>query len=1048
MKTIRRQRRLPPGTGESGIALVLTLLLVAILTVLVVGFNASVRSEAGASRNFNAAVQASQMADLATATAVTGLAAAFTNTNFGPLFATMPGLAVRVTPGNNPQVTLFPLVSTNSSTNTGFVDMNRAGTNGLIHPDPSIAIPAAWVEVTNARGEIIGRYAFWVDDESTKVNINAADFWGNAARPSAMPNYQRFFELGRMPGTNEANFLTNYPAVVSAMTNSATGVLRSNRTAFHISQAAQTVATNRTNAMVLRWLRWNATAFGSSTNLPSNLWGTNGWNLNSGPATNYTPLANDEINWSSSNSAGVIPINEISTNQSDNLLSGEGMRSVFGSRSFVAKYSPGIARQIAANIDTFWRMRRERLRDANAPLILSNVPGTGAGYQWGDGGTPPASIAAREDRKESNTWDQHNGQNGTRYKRMIPKYYAGRDLSPMLIQVDFQVTYLPPPPPPQPGAPSVPFEAALQIRAKLFNPYETDFDDQQGAILVQLQKFRLNIPQASGGDRISWSSYGQIPKLNIENVNIEGGYVGPENESGASMTLSVNRSSYASEAVVVIPLAGNSQTSSDGRFIDVEGSFPFTVQQAPGATSEADLSSFTVGAAYVIVDSVRYLSANPLDDPGETSVKDWISGIDFRQVLGGGSVEGGQMNFADAAAPIDSPVADWQNTAATISFHKNDPRVRSFATEAPDRRRVEQAAWSRTSDINYDQPIPGPFALNTDNTTRSQTFEDFERLVTNRPTAGSVQDLVTAQTNRGVIGSIWDLGQIHTGLPWRTLRFGPTEAGVIPDWALLELYWPGAQPPAGSPFRTTRLNVNSRVYAASRDRAGAVAPVISTNGTILARQRPVESLLAAMTNGNNFAGQGQAIRASTNYIFPQGASQALGVPGTSLRSSEIDPQTLFTNLAAAIATPVPNNNVFELRWSPDSSYGQDRSTFLGQAASSAATTDVIRHTLFTPLELLEIRGLIDPVGGGAPQGNAGDFASESRMKILSERTDVRGSAFTVWSVGQALKRETFRGNTVTNVIAESARETVFGVERDTAGNLRIVPLFTQPIVYK
>lgn len=1056
MKAPSNHAGLPVRPSESGIALVMTLLIVAMLTVLVVGFNASVRSEAGASRNFNASVQASQFADLGTAAAVTQLAEAFTSTGAGSLFATMPGLAVRVQPGDNPAVTLYPLVSTNQSTDTGFVDMNKAGTNGLIHPDTNIIIPAAWVEVTDAQGQVIGRYAFWVDDESTKVNINAADFWGNNARPSAMPNYQRFFELGVMPGTNETTFLTNFAGAMMALTNTTNGLVRSNRAAFHVSQLGQTAATNRTNAEVLRWLRWNTTASTASTNFARNLWNTNAWNINGSSNTNFAPLVNALTNWSMPNPRfGGIPVNLITTNPSaDHLLTSEGMRSIFGARSFTTKYSANIARQIAANIDTFWNLRRARLLDTNASLIMASVPGTGAGYKWGDGGTPPSALVPSADRNESTTWSRHNGQGGTRFKRMIPKYYAGRDLSPMLTRVDFQVTWQ------APTQQDMPLEANLWVRARLYYPYGTplpggqnpNFGDTDGdgvpdlgVLLVQLQKFRMNIPQATGANNISWSSYGQVPKLFIQNVNPEGGFTGPENESAAVETLDVAPSSYASEGVKAIPVViGDTATlTTDGTetFIDVEGEFPFTVQQIPGVTG-ADLRNYTVDAVYVIVDSVRYLTRGQLTDPNETSVKDWISGIDLRELQGGGGVERGQMNFAGARAPLNSPVPLWGNNAATYSFYKNDPRVRTFASEAQDRRRLEQAAWSTNAAIDYNQPIPGSSNLRADNTTRRQTLQDFERVLTNLP-ADNLATVVTMQANRAVIGSVWDLGQIHTGLPFRTLRWGPTEAGVIPDWVLLEQYAAGGPPPAGSSFQTSRLNVNSRVYGAATNQAGAVAPVLGTNGTILSRPTAVQSLLAGLTNNANFSGAAR----STNYVFPEGATQALAVGGVFLPFTAID-ATVFSNLATAIAVPVSNNNAFNLQWSADSGYGLERDNYFGRVPVQAATTDVIRHTLFSPLEVLEIRGMVDPVGGGAPTGNAGDFSSESRMKVLTERMDVRGTAFTVWSVGQTLKRETYRGNTVTNVIAESARETVFGVEEDPGGGVRIVPLFTQPIVYK
>ena len=83
-----------------------------------------------------------------------------------------------------------------TSTNTGTVDLNQATFSGT-HPIASPygvtapAMPAAWVNVqqdplaaASAQNPVVGRYAFWVDDETTKMNINTADGTAKAAASS------------------------------------------------------------------------------------------------------------------------------------------------------------------------------------------------------------------------------------------------------------------------------------------------------------------------------------------------------------------------------------------------------------------------------------------------------------------------------------------------------------------------------------------------------------------------------------------------------------------------------------------------------------------------------------------------------------------------------------------------------------------------------------------------------------------------------------------------------------------------------------------------
>ena len=94
----------------------------------------------------------------------------------------VPALAEEKQP---PQVSPTPV-----GNSYNFNQVVRVGLNGsgrLIQPSPSPSPPAAlaqWVNFRNSAGELTGRYAFYIEDESMKVNLNTS---GNAS-PTPRPN--------------------------------------------------------------------------------------------------------------------------------------------------------------------------------------------------------------------------------------------------------------------------------------------------------------------------------------------------------------------------------------------------------------------------------------------------------------------------------------------------------------------------------------------------------------------------------------------------------------------------------------------------------------------------------------------------------------------------------------------------------------------------------------------------------------------------------------------------------------------------------------------
>lgn len=186
-------RNAPENAGSS---LVITLAIVVLVTIMVLGVLSVARLERASAHNTLENVRArgfSQMAaDVTVANIREAISAAenttsATNAVSKKFWASQPGrIAVFNSDGTMDSANTRDLFSTGASTNV--VDLNRAtfsGRNPIIPKGTNLTAPVMnvrWVNVLNdplspasSTNQIIGRYAYWVDDESTKININAAD---------------------------------------------------------------------------------------------------------------------------------------------------------------------------------------------------------------------------------------------------------------------------------------------------------------------------------------------------------------------------------------------------------------------------------------------------------------------------------------------------------------------------------------------------------------------------------------------------------------------------------------------------------------------------------------------------------------------------------------------------------------------------------------------------------------------------------------------------------------------------------------------------------
>jgi len=306
---------------ERGVALVMTLSFLVLVTLLVVAFAINMRVEGGASRCYSDQVKARQLAMAGVDEAVARLRVATpkigsTGTKILTNYATAPGISYVITNG---VPAIVPLCSTGTVDDLllrDYHDINY-GSRRLINRQNSTNILVGWVNWSHrnsprpGRTNLIGRYCFWVDDESSKININAA--CGMPASPAA-PRY--------LPVDIDVRVL-NYAAVTNASYEYARSTGYFSPESWWLSGAVP--------AWVCFSNAFKITAFSHDTRFTP--WGAPCFNFNAyGGATNLTDDAGKKLYMQ-----GIT-----------NMLSNANLNLWFG-QTFRQKYGNNLM-QIAANI--------------------------------------------------------------------------------------------------------------------------------------------------------------------------------------------------------------------------------------------------------------------------------------------------------------------------------------------------------------------------------------------------------------------------------------------------------------------------------------------------------------------------------------------------------------------------------------------------------------------------------------------------------------------------------------------------------------------------
>lgn len=356
VQTITGGTPVPPSSPRHGAALIVTLLVLVLLVVIVTGFLSTTRVEQMASRNYSYQNQAQQMAMIGVQQALAQLNTVATNLETADNFVSQPG-CIMVTRG---ATTTNEFLYSSNAGSTNFIFLNEGtlihtNTNTGIYKIPAITLETVSGSGTNTDTNTYGRYAYWVDDEGTKANLNAmtnnrSTFLVGNARPFA---YSSIGTVGMDSGlTNFIGSINNSDASKPwpyFFTGNQIGFL----TGIGIATARQ-------------YLHFMA---GGSGNFLTN-------RITTLPFITNAIGLNTNANGFIANSAQ--PVSEI-----DSILSAKINRSALTNKfkgSFTSKYTQGVMRQIVANIND-WPLPANATNgftgsgDLNADGIPNNVLG-------------------------------------------------------------------------------------------------------------------------------------------------------------------------------------------------------------------------------------------------------------------------------------------------------------------------------------------------------------------------------------------------------------------------------------------------------------------------------------------------------------------------------------------------------------------------------------------------------------------------------------------------------------------------------------------------
>jgi hypothetical protein len=1052
---------IPPGTrmsapcqpsrhSASGSALVLTLLITALLATIVVSFLSTSRVEMMAARNFSRQTAASGLAELATQQAMAKIQLGFNTTanmtgNYTSVVTTQPGAihkyffqngtmtwnsTVEQFSAGNMSIngTVTPLSASTSNATVYLNNLESSSSNSsatsnqwTITGNASERINVFMENVTttvNGTNQTVGRIAYYVDDEGSKLNLNAA----TGDRPTLNIGSSRSLSLSTLASPTQA---TNFTQTINGTTNTPSSI----QNWAHFFRPEQLAGLFGGDAAISGNLsKFSAAPIaGSDYHLKKTPWGTDRLFIND------------------------LPIDSTGVDDIYNALSSSQLRDIYGT-TFAEKYTDAGLKQIAANI-----------LQARDPNVL-NDPTKSFTYNGSLLGAANATtdLVAIADCCANAT-----------ATKVIPKDYLGNAPYPILNEIGVTVTlsFF------QTGGSIFP-RFYVRPFISIFNPWKDSFPAgvvSNWTIEMQIDAFNFLAEHKLNGVTYGPFKYGPTGYKNSD------AWGHSYNES-KSNTDARNWSAIAGQignqfnmaaGFLHYPLNGNSTVMANGD-IPITLALPsYAKELGPGEELQFPCPPFhnsnqlfhgfrmavgnTTDTAFTdisdIVIKFEYIRL-VAKSGNNTIIRDWVLAEDLEVE---GWLQAPHPDFGwPKGFPEGIPFKNLDLSRRYVSRENTKPpqysikRIGGALRTAANMRvssRNSTQAWSESGNATWVNPNASGSASSTSTTGNAEAYPSTTQNneIPGDPTMTDSDlryafdprehhldsndwpkiEFTNPANTTGVFTSPADLGKIQTNIQHRKLRFttqhpkevaggsgGLGNATYIPDWAMLDVISFGSNTtivPLPAP-----LNLNGRFYVPS----GSPQPAPRTAG--------LESALKAIDSANSLGNSFNA-----NFTVSTNRSQYMGSSG---------------NVSSTIA-----GNIGNLTWSSgnfttgNATWGKGNATndAPGGTSSRRKTANFPANQFVLPSEVTEIRGVSDVVRLDNYTGNSTHIkANEGRLSSLFPGATTQSRFFTIYAFAQALDRQG-------QPDSEAVTKTLVEVEEQTPVTVpptyKVKKLYTQPI---
>lgn len=997
--------RLSPSS--SGSSLILTLLLVAILSLVAVGFLSTSRIESIATKNFTRQNAASGLAELATQQAIAKIQQGFTVNGTGTtIITTQPG-AIRqfVFSGgaiqSNRTQELFS--GTGNTTTNGTANLNNlenpagnstASQNQLtITGAASERITVPMEEITS-NGTVIGRVAYYVDDEGTKLNANNAIGNRNTLNAASRPQ-----DIAGLVSTAQA---TSFSGIVNNSTlnnSSITGwshFFRPEQVRAALSNFDSDDFPHLTTATTLA----STTANMSHLLTP---WGTQRLYINA-LSTNAIDGTGD---------ASVNAIHAALTNST--------LTDLYGG-NFSNKYTSLGVKQIAANM--------LQMRDPNTATVNASFS-----YQG-------PLIGSRTLNASTS----------------IPQEYLGYAPYPVISEVSADVQYN------NTGI----LRPFIVVNVELYNPYPINFNAPNATIEYCIRGLTWTMshtiissnqtfgPFRYGGygnwtDTPADREFGSSADLRDSTKapgQLDEGYCLTHNPYGMQ---GINIPAYSKKKYYLTGPAhgtfGQAGLPSGANATDYRinsfGNVSLTITYIKICSNSTIAGSLTTHAGRPRI---------PGTNINTNTIRDWVLGADIDRFIpnngnlsfvGGGSgtsyMSQGVYSWPPANTTVTFPRnwgGDWLGPANSISGYSYQRLCPLIKTSMAASSNLTASTRSWTANASSANQTFGDRTFTSNLTTATQTEQlndgnarpsfDAANAISSDPSfnnfngnaiyanATESKDMripeLPSFSGNYLYTCPADLGFVPTNQRWRRLRMQmqpSSEGAMIPDWAMLDVISFGNSTDPNNAFnRTLPVNINGRFH-------------LPGNITNSAPPAPRTIGVRALTQVLSFNGTG-------SIQNPLNPASSISTDATRFKGSSVGSTTL-RNIANAIGN---------MTWSGNSSWGNATTGKRWKINGQPINQYIL------PSEIMEIAGVADAVSQTNYNNSSSHFKwNEGRASALIPAVTTRSSFFMIYAYAQALDRQ---GNIDSEALTKTLAEVQYN-SSTTPPTYTVKKLYTQAI---